>query len=415
MNKDTENKNRIRSENTVSIVIPVYNSAKFLSQCLDSVLDQTWKNLDIVCVNDGSKDNSLEILETYAEKDSRIRVFSKENEGRGAASARNMGLKNARGKYIQFLDSDDFFEADMVESLVRKAIDTGAEVVICRGKTFDDELKKVTGNLAHPDLQYAPEKASFNWRECPEYICEIADNYAWNKLFKRELLIDNDLSFTPIPISDDQDISMLAPVLAEKVAVIDRAFINYRVGTGSSQCDSQTRHPEAAYEGVYTVVERFKKLGFWKEVKQSYLNVSVRLMREYFDRMTEYKKADFLYKKYREEIFPLLEAEKLPEGYFHDERIWEWYHLITTKTLEEIIFESARASGGSMTTAPLRFKVPYQDIRKNSRIVLVGKGMVGRYWYSQLLLSNYCEVIYWTDTDEHIPQNISFDAVVRAR
>ncbi|XME01518.1 glycosyltransferase family 2 protein [Lachnospiraceae bacterium C1.1] len=415
MKNDTENENRIMPENTVSIVIPVYNSAKYLSQCLDSVLDQTWKDLDIVCVNDGSKDNSLEILKDYASKDSRVRVFSKKNEGRGAASARNMGLKNARGKYIQFLDSDDFFEADMVESLVRKAIDTGAEVVICRGRTFDDELKKVTGNLAHPDLNYAPDKDSFNWRECPGYICEIADNYAWNKLFKRQLLVDNDLSFTPIPISDDQDISMLAPVLAKKVAVIDRAFINYRVGTGNSQCDSQTRHPEAAYEGVYTVVERFKKLGFWEEVKQSYLNVSIRLMREYFDRMTEYKKADFLYKKYREEIFPLLEAENLPEGYFHDERIWEWYHLITTKTLEEIIFESARASGGSMTTAPLRFQVPYQDIKKNSRIVLVGKGMVGRYWYSQLLLSNYCEVIYWTDTDEHIPQNISFDAVVRAR
>ncbi len=410
-----ENENRIQSENTVSIVIPVYNSAKYLSRCLESVLNQTWKALDIVCVNDGSKDDSLKILESYAAKDGRIRIFSKENEGRGAASARNMGLRNAEGKYIQFLDSDDFFEPDMVESLVKKAINTDSEVVICRGRTFDDELRKVTGNLAHPDLKYAPDKESFNWRECPEYICEIADNYAWNKLFRRSLLTDNGLSFTPIPISDDQDISMLAPVLAKKLSVIDRAFINYRVGTGSSQCDSQTRHPEAAYEGIYTVVEKFKKLGVWNEVRQSYLNVSIRLMREYFDRMTEFRKAEFLYKKYREEIFPLLEAEKLPENYFHDVRIWEWYQLITTKTLEEIFFESARASGGTMTTAPLRFQVPYQKIRKNSRIVLVGKGLVGRYWYSQLLLSDYCDVIYWTDTDEHIPQNLIFDAVVRAR
>ena len=68
-----------------------------------------------------------------------------------------------------------------------------------------------------------------------------------------------------------------------------------------------------------------------------------------------------------------------------------------------------------MTTAPLRFKVPYESIQKNSRIVLVGKGLVGRYWYSQLLLSRYCEVIYWTDDEEHIPQNLAFDSVVRAR
>lgn len=402
-------------EPVVSIVIPVFNTAAYLPQCLDSVIGQTWKKLDIVCVNDGSVDDSLSILEEYALRDERIRIFSKENEGKGAASARNMGLRQAAGEYIQFLDSDDFFEPDMVETLVRKAMETGAEVVICRGQTFDDEQQQVTGRLAHPDLQYAPKGDSFHWRDCPEYICEIADNYAWNKLFKRQLLAEHDLSFTPIPISDDQDISMIAPVVADRVAVVDKAFINYRVGTGTSQCDSLTRHPEAAYEGIYTVVKRFKELGVWDDVKQSYLNVSIRLMREYFDKMTEYEKMEFLYKKYREEIFPMLGAKDLQEGYFHDERIWDWYCLIMTKTLGEILFASARASGGAMTTAPLRFQVPYDRIEKHSRIVLVGKGLVGRYWYSQLLLSKHCEVIYWTDTEEHIPQNLLFDAVVKAR
>lgn len=399
----------------VSLVIPVYNSERYLAQCLDSIMGQTWDNLDIVCVNDGSKDNSLGILERYAVLDKRIRVFSKENEGRGAASARNMGLREARGEYVQFLDSDDFFETNMVEMLTTKAMNTGAEVVICRGQSFDEELQKVVGILPHPDLQYAPSEEAFSWKDCPEYICEIADNYAWNKLFKRRLLLDNGLSFTPIPISDDQDISMLAPVLAKKVAVIDKTFINYRIGTGTSQCDSQTKHPEAAYEGTYTVVQRFRDLGVWAEVKQSYLNVAIRLMREYFDRMTEYEKLMFLYHKYRDEIFPMLDAEHLPDGYFHDQRIMDWYRMVTTMTLGEILFASARASGGTMTTAPLRFQVPYHKIRKNSKIVLVGKGLTGRYWYSQLLLSHYCEVVCWTDTLENIPENLVYDAVVEAR
>ena len=91
-------------------------------------------------MNDGSKDESLDILDRYAVKDSRIRVFSKENEGKGAASARNMGLEHAVGKYVQFLDSDDFFEPDMIETLVNKAIATAAEVVICRGQIFDDAI-----------------------------------------------------------------------------------------------------------------------------------------------------------------------------------------------------------------------------------------------------------------------------------
>ena len=410
-----KSKNEISQEPLVSVVIPVYNASAYLRQCLDSVLNQSWKNLDIVCVNDGSTDDSLSILNEYASKDNRIRVFSKENEGKGAASARNKGLSEANGDYIQFVDSDDFFELDMIETLIKKAMNTGAEVVICRGKNYSHELGCVTGILPHPDLQYAPDKEAFSWKECPEYICEIADLYAWNKLFKRALLIDNDLHFTAIPISDDQDISMIAPVVADRLAVVDEAFINYRTGTGMSQCDSQTKHPEAAYEGIPSVVDKYKQLGIWEEVKQSYLNVSIRLMREYFDRMTDYDRLVFLYDKYKSEIFLLLEAEDLPEGYFHDERIWDWYHMICSKTLGEILFASARASGGMMTTAPLRFQVPYHEIKKNSRIVLVGKGLIGRYWYSQLLLSKYCEVIFWTDSEKNIPLELKYDSIVKAR
>ncbi len=415
MIRDTNHVNKISAEPKISLVIPVYNSEQYLRQCLDSVIGQTYKMLDIICVNDGSEDNSLAVLKEYAARDDRIRIFSKENEGKGAASARNLGLKESIGEYIQFIDSDDFFEPDMAETLLIKAISTNADVVICRGQIFDDKRQCVVGKLPHPDLQYAPDKPSFHWKDCPEYICEIADNYAWNKLFRRQLLTDHGLFFTPIPISDDQDISMIAPIAARRVAVVDRALINYRVGTGTSQCDSQTRHPEAAYEGTYSVVKRLKELGVYENVKQSYLNVAIRLMREYFDRMTELDKAEFLYNKYRNEIFPLLGASDLPEGYFHDPRVEDWYRLIVTKSLEEILFESARAGGGTMTTAPLRFQVPYGAIKRNSRIVLVGKGIAGRHWYSQLLLSNHCEVVYWTDAEEHIPQNLKFDAVVKAR
>lgn len=399
----------------VSLVIPVYNSSPYLRKCLDSVIDQSYKDLEIICVNDGSTDDSLQILEEYAAKDTRIRIFTKQNEGKGAASARNLGLEQSRGTYVQFLDSDDFFVSNMVESLVEKAEKTGAEVVFCAGQVFDDERQCILGRMPHPDFCYAPKVDAFSWRDCPNYICEIADFYAWNKLFHRKLLMDYDLRFTPIPISDDQDISMIAPVLAGKVAVVDQALINYRVGTGTSQCDSRTKHPEAAYAGTYSVVARFRDMGIYEDVKQSYLNVAIRLMREYFDRMTELKKVRFLYDTYREKIFPMLGAENLPTGYFHDYRVEEWYQMIISKSLEEILFASARASGGLMTTAPLRFQVPYQDIERHSKIVLVGKGLIGRYWYSQLLLSEHCKVVFWTDSDDHIPQNLDYDAVVRAR
>ena len=399
----------------VSVVIPVYNAEKYIGECLDSLISQTFSDIEIVCVNDGSSDGSLRVLEEYAECDERIRVFTKENEGKGAASARNMGLENACGEYIQFVDNDDFFEPDMIESLVKKAEDTEAEVVVFRGQFYDDSKGCITGPLPHPDLQYAPSEDGFSWKECPEYICEIADFYAWNKFYKRQLLIDNDLKFTPNPIADDQDISMLAPIYAKKVAVIDRPLLNYRVGTGVSQSDAKTKHPEAGYIGTFSVVNSFRKMGIYEDVKQSYLNVAIRLMREYFDFMTEYDKVRFLYDKYIDEIFPMLGAENLPENYFHDWRVESWYRMIISTPLEEMLFAAARASGGSMTTAPLRFQVPYDEIEKNSRIVLVGRGLVGRYWYSQLLLSDYCEVVSWVGSEDDVPGGLEYDQVVVAR
>ena len=97
----------------VSVILPVYNAGKYLHQCMDSIVNQTLKDIEIICVDDGSSDNSLEILRQYAEKDERVKVIAQANGGAGAA--RNNGLRAATGEYLSFLDSDDFFELDMLE------------------------------------------------------------------------------------------------------------------------------------------------------------------------------------------------------------------------------------------------------------------------------------------------------------
>ena len=101
-----------------SIIIPVYNAEEYLSQCINSVINQTLKEIEIICVDDGSEDNSLAILEKFSQLDSRIVVKHQSNSGAGAA--RNCGLKFAKGKYLTFLDADDFFEAQMIEDCVEK-------------------------------------------------------------------------------------------------------------------------------------------------------------------------------------------------------------------------------------------------------------------------------------------------------
>ena len=103
----------------VSIIVPIFNKERFLKDCLDSLINQTYKNIEIICINDGSTDHSLDILRDYADKDDRLIIISQENKGAG--NARNTGIKIATGRYLQFLDADDFFELDMLEDMIKQA------------------------------------------------------------------------------------------------------------------------------------------------------------------------------------------------------------------------------------------------------------------------------------------------------
>ena len=118
----------------VSVIIPVYNVAPYLRQKLDSVLGQTLRDIEVICVDDGSDDGCAKILEEYAQKDPRVCVLSQENAGAGAA--RNLGLAHASGEFLSFLDSDDFFEPTMLEKMVALAQEDNDDFVVCQSAQF---------------------------------------------------------------------------------------------------------------------------------------------------------------------------------------------------------------------------------------------------------------------------------------
>lgn len=124
----------------VSIIMPIYNAEKYLRECMDSVINQTMKDIEIICVNDGSKDSSMDILRYYESLDSRITIINKENEGAG--QARNDGMRMATGDYLLFLDADDFFELDMVEKAYNSIEDNEADVCIFNGDKYNTESGK---------------------------------------------------------------------------------------------------------------------------------------------------------------------------------------------------------------------------------------------------------------------------------
>lgn len=176
----------------VTIIVPIYNVEKYLSECLECLINQSYKNLEIICINDGSKDNSLEILEEYSKKDNRIKIFSQENKGE--AATRNQGLELATGKYIAAIDSDDYCSLDFVEECVKVAEQENSDIVI--------PFMNIRQNIAKRDVK------TFS------YFCAV-------QLFvKRELILNNpDIRYNPkIKMGPDAIFSHLLLTTTDKIS-----------------------------------------------------------------------------------------------------------------------------------------------------------------------------------------------------
>lgn len=226
----------------ISLVIPVYNIEKYLRKCLDSIVNQTFKDFEVICVNDGSKDSSLEILNEYAQKDIRFKVISQENGGSG--SARNNGLSRAQGKYVQFLDGDDYFESEMLEKLYNLAENRQADIAVCSSRKVDDDGNITeTRNPNSPlNLNLIPFDKVFNYKDFPNDIFNLTGTAPWNKLYLREMLIKNELKFPKLTGPDDLCFVHMAIVCAEKIVAIGDEFINYRYNRPGSVQTYRANH-----------------------------------------------------------------------------------------------------------------------------------------------------------------------------
>lgn len=198
----------------VSIVVPVYNAEKFLSKAIESVLEQTYSEFELILVNDGSKDNSLAVCDKYAKVDSRIRVVSQENKGAGAA--RNVGIAQARGKYLMFLDADDTYEPEMVHELLSTIEQTGSDMVVCGYNSIDENEsniqlaeigKKLYGQDVFDSVKYLCEKRVFNslWNKI--FLTEIVHGYGLK--IDESLIVGEDFRFVLEYVDKCQSISFV--------------------------------------------------------------------------------------------------------------------------------------------------------------------------------------------------------------
>lgn len=261
----------------VSVIIPVFNKEKYLDDCLTSVLKQTLKDIEIICINDGSTDNSQTILENYSMKDSRIKILKQNNQGPG--SARNEGLKIANGEYIFFLDADDWIELNTLEKVYDNAKENNSELVLFNA------IEHLPENKFRKRIYYPQDiNGTFNYHDKKDIVM---NNYliVCTKLHKNDFIKENQIQFSDTGLFEDVYFHIKSMIRAEKVSYLNEIFYNYR-RTETNTRQSKSLQNNKNYEFLH-ILDEIKKLltqeQIYGQLEENYINFKLTELKNLFE------------------------------------------------------------------------------------------------------------------------------------
>ena len=316
----------------VSVVMPVYNAEEFLRQTIDSLLAQTMKNIEIIAVDDGSTDQSLKILKEYAQNDKRVKVYTQKNKYAGVA--RNKGLKHAHGEYVLFLDSDDFFEPELVEKTYYAAIENDADVVLFGANCYNNETGKKWVGKHLLDVNFIPEKQPFNCKDCPDTIFQICNAVPWTKLFRRKFIKKAKLKYQPLFNANDVFFVFSALSMADRIVTLDKQLVNYRVGLKGNLQSSKRRYFFEAYTALY---EGLKKRGMLDVLRKSYTNAALNSFMYNLRVVTDLEAKKAIFDRLKNESLETLEILGHEKSYYYNEKNYQEMLLVKNGTFEQYL------------------------------------------------------------------------------
>ncbi len=276
----------------VSVIMPIYNAYSYLRPAMDSVLGQTLKELEIICIDDGSTDKSLEIIKEYQKRDDRVRIVTETNAG--PALARNKGISRARGEYLAFLDADDFFEPTMLETMYNAAKQDSLDIVINEYDIYNDHTAKFEDapSNEHDEIYRAGSVTSKS--ENPDEIFLSTTGSAWNKLFKRSFVIEKELGFLPdVKMYEDVYFVVCALSLAERVGKVFGVLIHHRIYPSQARARSFRKYYKQVPE-VYAKIREFLRAhGMLAPLKNAFLNLSASRCYKTYNALGKDEKEEF--------------------------------------------------------------------------------------------------------------------------
>ena len=293
-----------------SVVLPVYNVEQYLKECLDSIINQTYKNLEIICINDCSEDNSLEILKEYAEKDNRIKVIEKSARG-GLGAARNTALNEilaigggSEHNYVSFIDSDDYIAPNMYEILAQKIEETPADIICFNYFTLKNgiELKE--------KIYYEKLKNEYYTKENLKTIFMYdLSPMVWNKIYSKEFLQKNNLRFSTTPIQEDVHFNFYAKLCAQSVLILKDLYLYYYRIREKSLSNTYDEKYMATIQDIKETKDDLIKKNIFNEYKEEFKNYRDTTLRFSQTKIPEEKRLEYvekskiLFDKSEEKIF----------------------------------------------------------------------------------------------------------------
>ena len=313
----------------VSVIIPIYNAAEFLGECLDSVLAQTLTDIEVICVNDGSPDNSLEILREYEKKDSRIKIIDQKNQGAGAA--RNHGMSVARGEYLSFLDSDDFFDRDMLKDAYEAAHDCGADVCVFDADLFNHTTKTFRKCTWAFRRQFFPNRNPFSPldEDVRENIFRMFNGWPWDKLFRREFVQKIGLQYQNLRTTNDMFFVFIGLARAKKIVTVDKVLAHQREEVKTSLSRTREKSWNCFYIALLAMQEELKKRRLYDRLERAFVNWALNFSLWQLNTMQGevFPKTYNLLKK---EGFEQLDITRHDRSYFYNQKEYEQFLKVFT-------------------------------------------------------------------------------------
>ena len=276
----------------VSVIVPVYNNEKFLKKCLDSIANQTLDEIEIICIDDGSSDNSLEILNIYKLKDERFRIITQKNSG--AAIARNNGLKIVRGDFVAFVDSDDWFELNALELLYNNAVSNGAELVLFDSVEHHHDNKLKERCYITNDSIKNHNNFTFNYKYKKNFVMN-GFLVIWSKFYRTSFLKDNNITFSDHLIFNDVLFHIKSMLMAKKISYCPHILYNYlRTNQHSIQNEKGLSDKSFVLLDVMDEIEEYLiGNGFYEELELEFIKFKLTELRGRLNKIKLPNRNDF--------------------------------------------------------------------------------------------------------------------------